>query len=243
MSISYSNLQIPQLIKNFRSRNADGLSLTFLAIWLLGDLSSLCGGIITGIAPSAIVLSAYLCCSDSILLAQTLYYRSVRRAELRNKDQENPADYTDERSALLGNDSSTTPASQGRQPEGANTNSSQQASPSGSIVLYDLVALVGVWVVGILGYFVTHAPKFGVSPFLTTTSWEPSPELKVFGEMLGYLGALCYLRCDCQDFSYLEIMITNTLIPFSARIPQIVKNHKETSTEGCFFFLPCRNIF
>lgn len=35
--------QIPQLLANYKANNADGLSMSFLAVWLLGDISNLVG--------------------------------------------------------------------------------------------------------------------------------------------------------------------------------------------------------
>lgn len=35
--------QLPQLITNYKNQNADALSMGFLVIWLLGDLTNLAG--------------------------------------------------------------------------------------------------------------------------------------------------------------------------------------------------------
>lgn len=36
-------LQLPQLIQNYKSQNAEGLSMAFLFVWLLGDVANLAG--------------------------------------------------------------------------------------------------------------------------------------------------------------------------------------------------------
>lgn len=36
-------LQLPQLFANFKAQSADGLSMAFLIVWLLGDLTNLLG--------------------------------------------------------------------------------------------------------------------------------------------------------------------------------------------------------
>lgn len=36
-------LQIPQLFANFKAQSADGLSMAFLIVWLLGDVTNLLG--------------------------------------------------------------------------------------------------------------------------------------------------------------------------------------------------------
>ena len=35
--------QLPQLITNYKSKSADGLSMSFLFIWLIGDVANLFG--------------------------------------------------------------------------------------------------------------------------------------------------------------------------------------------------------
>lgn len=36
-------MQVPQLYANFKSKSADGLSMAFLVVWLLGDVANLIG--------------------------------------------------------------------------------------------------------------------------------------------------------------------------------------------------------
>ena len=49
--------QIPQLITNYKTKNADGLSMLFLAVWLFGDIANLSGTLRA--PPSAFPQSAY----------------------------------------------------------------------------------------------------------------------------------------------------------------------------------------
>ena len=37
--------QIPQLITNYKTKSADGLSMLFLAVWLFGDIANLSGAL------------------------------------------------------------------------------------------------------------------------------------------------------------------------------------------------------
>lgn len=41
--LSLTSLQVPQLFANFRAQSADGLSMAFLIVWLLGDATNLMG--------------------------------------------------------------------------------------------------------------------------------------------------------------------------------------------------------
>jgi hypothetical protein len=36
-------LQLPQLFANYKAKSADGLSMAFLVVWLLGDITNLIG--------------------------------------------------------------------------------------------------------------------------------------------------------------------------------------------------------
>lgn len=77
--------QVPQLVENYRGQNAEGISLRFLGIWMVGDFTNLVGAVYGGLLPTVIALAAYFCLADAILIAQCLYYKFVtpHRAESR----------------------------------------------------------------------------------------------------------------------------------------------------------------
>ena len=44
MRLGYTDtLQLPQLFTNYKAKSADGLSMAFLVVWLLGDVTNLVG--------------------------------------------------------------------------------------------------------------------------------------------------------------------------------------------------------
>lgn len=49
----------PQIIENFRRRSGDGLSLSFLVIWLAGDVFNVLGAILQHVLPTMIILALY----------------------------------------------------------------------------------------------------------------------------------------------------------------------------------------
>ena len=65
----------PQIIENFRRSSAEGLSMTFLVIWLAGDVFNILGGVLQGILPTMIILAIYYTLADIVLIAQVFYYR------------------------------------------------------------------------------------------------------------------------------------------------------------------------
>jgi solute carrier family 66 (lysosomal lysine-arginine transporter), member 1 len=65
----------PQIIENFRRSSAEGLSITFIVIWLAGDVFNIIGGLLQGILPTMIILAIYYTLADIVLILQVFYYR------------------------------------------------------------------------------------------------------------------------------------------------------------------------
>ena len=65
----------PQIIENIRRSSADGLSLIFLIIWLLGDVFNILGAVLQGVLPTMTILAVYYTLADIALLGQCFYYR------------------------------------------------------------------------------------------------------------------------------------------------------------------------
>lgn len=68
-------VSIPQLYENYRRKSSDSVSLSFLYIWLAGDLLNLTGSILQDLLPTAIYLAAYYVLSDLVIILQVYYYR------------------------------------------------------------------------------------------------------------------------------------------------------------------------
>lgn len=65
----------PQIIENFRRSSAEGLSVVFIIIWLIGDIFNILGGLLQGILPTMIILAVYYTVADIVLLGQVWWYR------------------------------------------------------------------------------------------------------------------------------------------------------------------------
>ena len=65
----------PQIIENFRRSSAEGLSMEFLVIWLLGDLFNIFGAVLQKVLPTMIILAIYYTFADVVLILQCFYYR------------------------------------------------------------------------------------------------------------------------------------------------------------------------
>lgn len=49
----------PQIIENFRRSSAEGLSIEFIIIWLLGDIFNILGAVLQGVLATMIILAIY----------------------------------------------------------------------------------------------------------------------------------------------------------------------------------------
>ncbi|KAG4303345.1 hypothetical protein PCK1_000309 [Pneumocystis canis] len=65
----------PQLIKNYRQKSGESLSVQFLLLWLVGDIFALIGAIWGKLATIIIVTQIYFFVADLSLLFQKMYYK------------------------------------------------------------------------------------------------------------------------------------------------------------------------
>ncbi|KAH6572536.1 hypothetical protein BASA61_006067 [Batrachochytrium salamandrivorans] len=69
--------QLPQLWTNWKNGTAESLSLMFVFTWLFGDVMNLAGCLLTNQLPFQIRLAAYFVVVDTVLFAQSLWYRGA----------------------------------------------------------------------------------------------------------------------------------------------------------------------
>ncbi|ATY61229.1 vacuolar membrane PQ loop repeat [Cordyceps militaris] len=210
---SWICLMLPQMVANYKAKSADGISMAFLVVWMLGDITNLLGAFFTHLAPTAIALACYFCVADCVLIAQCVYYNSLNRRKA-------AATYTyaTEDSPLLGrrrSESSRRRASHSSQAKADLADEVLDTKPW----VRNLASLVAVYVIGSLGWFISY--KAGAWKSDPTPPSDPNEErttLELVGLALGYASAFFYL---------------------AARVPQIIKNHREKSCEGLalLFFL------
>ncbi|CAO3682016.1 unnamed protein product [Rhizopus stolonifer] len=65
----------PQLWENYRRKSGDGLSMTFLVIWLAGDIFNLLGVIMQDLLVTMFFLALYYTVADMGLIWQVIYYQ------------------------------------------------------------------------------------------------------------------------------------------------------------------------
>ncbi|OJJ59368.1 hypothetical protein ASPSYDRAFT_149130 [Aspergillus sydowii CBS 593.65] len=228
-------LLVPQLIENYRNGNAEAISLLFLFVWFVGDVTNLAGSAWAGLVPVIIAIAVYFCLADGVLIGQCLYYRA-RNARAEALHARNASFATPEPTTpLLGRRYSDSLPEGGRRRRGSRasynaTANDQGQSPDDTLaklveenrfgkgaLMKNINSVLAICVIGMAGW--TVAWQTGV--------WNPAPldsgnggvDMAPGAQILGYISAVCYL---------------------GARLPQIYKNYCDKSCEGLsllFFIL------
>lgn len=181
----------------------DGISLAFLTIWLLGDLTNLSGALWVGLVPTVVALAIYFFIADSVLITQCLYY-NWKNGRTNAEEDESEVEIDGPDQPLLRRASVvsqvTIPGS--RRLSNASLRCRDSIlSPLASIpenensrkaIFRNLASVLLICVAGALGWVIAF--KLGV--------WVPTPEegsddgetSRILGaEILGYVSAVCYL--------------------------------------------------
>nr|POE51673.1 putative vacuolar amino acid transporter ypq3 [Quercus suber] len=241
-------LLVPQLIENYTQGSADGISLTFLVIWFVGDVTNLVGAIWAGLVPTVIALAIYFCFADTILISQVVYYKYLVAKKQEKNDAVGSNGHSvapgEDTPLLNGNDAPQAPVKKrhslndvdesniglpgSRRRSSANhTQSSSMRRDSTLDRILEEPTKTTAWTKNTISVFlVIAAGAAGWALAWKAGAWRPSPigqeeddkGMPVGAEVLGYASAVCYL---------------------GARIPQIVKNQRERSCDGLslLFFL------
>jgi solute carrier family 66 (lysosomal lysine-arginine transporter), member 1 len=221
--------QVPQLIENYRQSSADGISLAFLVVWFIGDITNLAGAIWAGLVPTVIALAVYFCFADLVLITQCLYYNIINARKARRNPHRPDLD-SPEQPLLSRRDSSIgLPGSHRRKSSAAsrrNRDSINRRDSLASILeeetgskqwVKNSISIIGICIIGAAGWAI--AWKTGVWKPTPTDNDAAAPPVAFGAKVLGYASAVCYL---------------------GARIPQIIKNQRDRSCEGLsllFFIL------
>ncbi|KAK3723638.1 hypothetical protein LTR37_001519 [Vermiconidia calcicola] len=240
-------LLIPQLLENYKQGSADGISLTFLFIWFVGDITNLAGAIWADLVPTVIALAVYFCFADFVLIGQCLYYNALNNKKEKRKEgaQQNANGRTEdtdvvssEQTPLLDGAASPTAKPKRRVTDvteenmglpGSRRRSSRRSNERRTSLerILEEPTRRSSWVkntISILLIFLAGTAGWAIA--WRTGAWRPTPVGKegedgrgpVGAEILGYASAVLYL---------------------GARIPQIIKNQRDRSCEGLslLFFL------
>ncbi|KAM0153465.1 hypothetical protein ACHAQE_007653 [Botrytis cinerea] len=208
--------------------SADGVSLAFLTVWFIGDVTNLAGAIWADLVPTVTVLAIYFCIADFVLISQCLYYNKIN-AQKRQEAESNAPTEEDPLIARRRSNSNIGLPGSHRRRSSAMSGSQHHEDTLTKILEEDDSPDANAWVKNIASILlVIAAGTAGWAIAWRSGVWTPTPEnggdvpktndVAVGAEVLGYFSAICYL---------------------GARIPQILKNYKEKSCDGLalLFFL------
>ncbi|XXH05168.1 hypothetical protein Hte_011593 [Hypoxylon texense] len=221
----------PQIIENFRRSSADGLSVPFIILWLLGDVFNILGAVLQGVLPTMLILAIYYTIADFVLLAQCFYYKGfVWKDELPPAQPKRPivraVGEPTERTGLLSshlNERERRDSGWSHLSPAVPLVSEAPVPPPPAptrlqSVIWNAVAMLMVCVAGVLGWLLSRQ----YSPSKPDTPGGDSlPSFDLWGQIFGWLCALLYL---------------------GSRLPQLLLNWRRKSTEGVsilFFLFAC----
>ncbi|GAM83871.1 hypothetical protein ANO11243_018610 [Dothideomycetidae sp. 11243] len=225
----------PQIVENFRRSSAEGLSVEFVIIWLLGDFANIIGSVLQKVLPTMIILAVYYTFADIVLLAQCFYYRGFQLRDPKPAPRSSTTD--NERAPLLanGNGSGTDSLRPRDQPRASSVVSigerfHSQADvkpptpsaprPVWVTVLVNGTAILVVVAAGVCGWFLSPAAQRHDNHPIPDDD-DTSLDFSLWGQIFGYLCAVLYL---------------------GSRVPQLLLNYRRKSTEGLnalFFLFAC----
>ncbi|EFQ98490.1 vacuolar membrane PQ loop repeat protein [Nannizzia gypsea CBS 118893] len=217
-------LLVPQLIENYKNGNARAISFAFILVWFIGDIANLIGALWAKLVPVAVAIAVYFCIADGVLICQCIYYNEKASRQLK-RPVSSHAEHNEEGDDRAHVPQPTTPLLSRRMSE--NLGQSGRRGPDGNLSNHDPLAKMleedepeSTWAKNILSLLgICTAGAAGWVIAWKTGAWQPTPtqpikgpgEMAVGAQIFGYLSALCYL---------------------GARIPQIVKNHRERSCKA-----------
>ncbi|KAI8096483.1 PQ loop repeat-domain-containing protein [Halteromyces radiatus] len=181
---------IPQLWENYERKSGDGLSMTFLVIWLAGDVFNLVGVILQDLLPTMFLLALWYTVADMGLIWQVIFYQRLSTVV--------PVD-EEEVSLIRDAEVDHHPRLIRRSSESKHRTMSFwfNTLSGAAIVLVTLVSCA--WYASIHGGLVMGP----VDGNMHSMRWLP--------QLLGWTSAILYV---------------------GSRIPQIIKNYRQKSTEG-----------
>ncbi|SCU85694.1 LAME_0D02366g1_1 [Lachancea meyersii CBS 8951] len=177
--------QIPQVLETYVDKTVEGLSPWFLLAWLVGDITSLGGAILTDQLPFQIILAIYFLLNDLFICGQYYYYGVLHENKLATPGHEQIA--PEERIAFVRSRSSERPLDSGF---------NQQS-----------------WLAGLL-CFSTGARGMALGNTFRVASTNSTAASNA-GVVLAWFGALCYVGARIpQLYKNYQRKSTDGLSPF-----------------------------
>lgn len=261
--ISWLFAQMPQIFKNYHIKSTAGLSIFFLAEWLLGDLTNLLGALFTKQATWQVIVASYYVFVDMCLVIQYFWYTYCTKCiYAESLHSSGSSEFDDADSTMI---NGLSPINSNFASESAHSGDSDDSGPK-SASPRD--------VEGPHFSCVNYGEKTG-TPLLCNASYDnrigsswvpsPSPRTLMYAAAMSSLAsnvAAAPLPFPADQYRHgihlfrvdtpLEIVGTilswcSTLLYLGSRLPQLYKNWQRQSTAGLspllFFAAFCGNLF
>ncbi|KAJ8663787.1 hypothetical protein O0I10_000061 [Lichtheimia ornata] len=225
----------PQLWENYTRKSGEGLSMPFLIIWLAGDLFNLVGVVLQGLLPTMFVLALWYSVADIGLIWQVLYYRRRQPKFLVVEEEINTASNNNRRSSqhnadetepLLRRTSATQEEQQHLSWRPVTAAYTGNRDPQSTLSMNVLFAVSTTLLTIISCYAYIHFGLSSPQQHSELDDESQSQKLQLWPQIFGWVSASLYI---------------------SSRMPQIIKNWKQQSTEGLskllFICAVCGNVF
>lgn len=211
----------PQIYENFTRKSSEGLSLTFIILWLAGDVFNVLGAVMQGLLPTMIILAVYYTLADIVLLWQCLVYGN---GEGNNREKINPdfthlSPVTPINEDILENAYSNNQSSQ-RDEEASVRSGARTSTSKLQTALLNTLMVSLVIISGIVGWYISYVKD----SHRKHSGDDHRPEDLVFDPLAQTFGWLC------------------AALYLGSRVPQIVLNYERKSCEGIsfmFFLFAC----
>lgn len=184
--------------------------MTFLVIWLAGDVFNLLGVIMQDLLVTMFVLALYYTVADMGLIWQVIYYQRVKEYEL--EEEVIPG----ERSLLNGSSSSSSSAALPSYNSTNNNLSTTSANKNHTkkTRLFNWISAIAIVLVTVISCYTYYTIHWSGQDDDSSDNARERNRMNWLPQTMGWASAILYV---------------------GSRIPQIVKNWKNKSTEGLSF--------
>jgi solute carrier family 66 (lysosomal lysine-arginine transporter), member 1 len=198
-------LLVPQLIENYRQGSADGISLAFLLVWFIGDITNLAGALWAGLVPTVIALAVYFCFADLILITQCVYYNTLNARREAKRHQSTATGSSGEIEPLLRtqtNDSNIGLPGSRRRSSAASRRQRQLERRESLVSILEEGQGKNAWIKNTISIvLICAAGGIGWAIAWKSGVWKPAPvddpdggtDMAVGAQILGYISAVSYL--------------------------------------------------
>ncbi|GAC94194.1 pq loop repeat [Pseudozyma hubeiensis SY62] len=188
--------------QNYISKSAEGLSITFVVIWLAGDALNAAGAWFQGLLWTMIILALYYCACDCVLIFQYWFYRKYYHRGVKISTISASLE-ANERTPLIADGNVI------EDDISSKDDDDDEPSVRTQIIMYTLAACLVV-ATGVAAWWVAEH-HYGSDDDVTQPIPKPEPVgWRWDAQVAGWLSAVLYL---------------------SSRVPQILKN-RTTKCEG-----------